>query len=57
MTEFRKFCIGFFVGVGLISTLGNRGIRMDPQYDNAAGLILWGVIFGCLMVMAFGDRR
>lgn len=54
MTEFRIFCIGGFVGAGLISAAGNRGWINpgDPFVQTIAGALLAGF----LAVIMFGKR-
>lgn len=57
MSEFRIFCIGGFVGVGLIAVLSDNGLAKllsGNAWEQTTALIL---LFGCLAVMCFGKRR
>lgn len=56
MSEFRKFCTGFFAGsCGLAGWINNGG-SISPSASGPDGLILFGLVAGSLTVLLFGDR-
>jgi len=61
MTDFRKFCIGGFVGSGFFAAMANRGAAGTNATQGSVEAILQVIavllVVGCATVAVFGGKR
>lgn len=55
MSDFRIFCIGTVIGMGLSATASNHG-WLHFNYDPVATVVGFGAFLGCMATTLFGGR-
>jgi hypothetical protein len=56
MSEFRLFCIVYFIATGALCSGVNHEIIPNPD-DGAAGIVMLASMLACVPIAFFGKRR